>query len=99
MIPRLRSGFRQRAQFLACPEQPNEERLSNGPANASTFSCYRHRALFTAAQSKRVLYTALFRSTPSFVLSGVSLRGVSWPGALWTEAISAIRPDYDPSAS
>ena len=36
---------------------------------------------------------------PSFGLSGVSLRGVSWPGALWTEAISAIRPNYDPSAS
>jgi len=72
MIPRLRSGFRQRAQFLACPEQPNEERLSNGPANASTFSCYRHRALFTAAQNKRVFELGLTGGPlkPSFGLSG-----------------------------
>jgi REP element-mobilizing transposase RayT len=68
MIPRLRSGFRQRAQFLACPEQPNEERLSNGPANASTFSCYRRRALFTAAQSKQVFEAGLERVRRAFGL-------------------------------
>src|SRR5204863_9518522 len=51
---------------------PNEERLSNGPANASTFSCYRHRALFTAAQSKRVFELGLTGGPlkPSFGLSG-----------------------------
>src|SRR5207237_10239708 len=46
MIPRLRSGFRQRAQT---------------PANASTFSCYRRRALFTAASSKRMFELGLER--------------------------------------
>jgi putative transposase len=68
MIARLRSGFRQRAQFLACPEQPNEERLSNGPANASTFSCYRRRASFTAASSKRVFELGLERIRCGFGL-------------------------------
>jgi len=72
MIPRLHSGFRQRAQFLACPEQPNEERLSNGPANASTFSCYRHRALFTAAQNKRVFELGLTGKSEGVVKTEIS---------------------------
>jgi len=53
MIPRLRSGFRQRAQT---------------PANASTFSCYRRRALFTAASSKRMFELGLERVRCGFGL-------------------------------
>jgi len=30
-IPRLRSGFRHAAQFLACPEQVSRAKLPNGP--------------------------------------------------------------------
>src|SRR5947199_10828919 len=54
MIPRLRSGFRQRAHTLA---------------NASTFSCYRRRALITAASSKRMFELGLERVRCGFGLS------------------------------
>src|SRR5439155_2635578 len=70
-----------------------KERLSNGTVNASIFSYFRHRAFFTTTQSKRIFELGLTGGPlkPSFGLSGVP--GVSWPGALGTEAISAIRPE------
>ncbi len=33
----LRSGFRRAAQFLACPEQLSETKLSNGPRKRLNF--------------------------------------------------------------
>jgi putative transposase len=40
----------------------------SGQTHFVTFSCYRHRALFTAAQSKRVCETGLERVRPAFGL-------------------------------
>lgn len=37
-VPRLRSGFRQRAQSLACPERLSAVNESNGPARRLNFS-------------------------------------------------------------